>query len=128
MRGAISRRWFHAGDGTRLAWYEGGCADGPPLVFLSGLGGGFGIWRPFIERFHERCRLIGWDYRGLYHSVGSRRPQTVTIDAQVRDLLALLEHAGVASPILVGWSMGVQVGLELHRTHPTLPRDRKSVV
>ena len=46
----------------------------------------------------------------------------MTISAHVRDLLALLEHARVASPILVGWSMGVQVGLELHRTHPTLPR------
>ena len=37
MRAVLSRRWFRAGDGTRLAWYEGGCADGPPLVFLSGL-------------------------------------------------------------------------------------------
>ena len=42
--------------------------DGPTLLFLSGLGGGFGVWRPFVERFGARCRLVGWDYRGLYES------------------------------------------------------------
>jgi pimeloyl-ACP methyl ester carboxylesterase len=40
----------------------------------------------------------------------------------VRDLLALLEHARVEAPILVGWSMGVQLALELHRAHAKLPR------
>jgi len=41
----------------------------------------------------------------------------------VGDLLALLRHKQVeAPPVLVGWSMGVQVALELHRTHPELPR------
>lgn len=122
MDGVVTRRRFRAGDGTRLAWYEGGCEDGPPLVFLSGLGGGFGIFRPLAERFGAHFRLIGWDYRGLYASDTPRSADTLHMSQHVDDLLALLDHAQVASPILVGWSMGVQLALELHRSHPTLPR------
>jgi pimeloyl-ACP methyl ester carboxylesterase len=120
--GVASRGWFRASDGARLAWYEGGRADGPPIVFLSGLGGGFGIFEPLVRRFGARCRLIGWDYRGLYASERSRRGTRPSMTRHVRDLLALLRHAQVEAPILVGWSMGVQLGLELHRTHAKLPR------
>jgi pimeloyl-ACP methyl ester carboxylesterase len=37
-------------------------------------------------------------------------------------LLALIEHERVEAPVLVGWSMGVQIILELHRSHPNLAR------
>jgi pimeloyl-ACP methyl ester carboxylesterase len=115
-------RRFRAGDGTRLAWYEAGRRDGPTLLFLSGLGGGFGIWRPFVERFATRCRLVGWDYRGLYRSGVPASPEALGMHHHVGDLLALLDHAEVEAPILVGWSMGVQLALELHRHHGDLPR------
>ena len=118
----IAQRTFRARDGTRLAWYEAGLRDGPTLVLLSGLGGGFGIWRPFIERFAARCRLVGWDYRGLYRSRAPASREALTMEHHVADLLALLDHARVEAPILVGWSMGVQLGLELHRHHAEVPR------
>jgi pimeloyl-ACP methyl ester carboxylesterase len=41
---------------------------------------------------------------------------------QVRDLLALLRHKRAEAPVLAGWSMGVQLALEVHREHPDLPR------
>lgn len=91
------------------------------MVFLSGLGGGVGIWQPLIARFGGHFRVIGWDYRGLYNS-DTPTAGTLSMSEHVRDLLALLRHARVESPILVGWSMGVQLGLELHRTHPRVAR------
>ncbi len=118
----ITRRHFRAGDGTRLAWYEAGRPDGPTLLLLSGLGGGFGIWRPFVERFAPRFRLVGWDYRGLYRSARPAERAGFAMAQQVADLVALVEHARVREPILVGWSMGVQLALELHREHAHLPR------
>jgi len=118
----IRMRRFRAGDGTRLAWYEAGRADAPTLLFLSGLGGGFGIWRPFVDRFAPHCRLIGWDYRGLYQSRVPASRDAVSMQHHVGDLLALIEHAGVETPVLVGWSMGVQLALELHRHHAEVPR------
>jgi pimeloyl-ACP methyl ester carboxylesterase len=105
-------------DGTELAWYEAGDRDAPPMVLCGGLGGGIRIWRPLVERFRDRFRLLAFDYRGLYGS--SRAPHDGAYDLihHVRDLVHLLDHAGVELPVLVGWSMGVQVALELHRDHP----------
>ena len=122
MDGVVSTGRFRAGDGTRLAWYEGGREDGPPMVFLSGLGGGVGIFQPLMERFGAQFRLIGWDYRGLYASDTPRRGGTLSMSQHVDDLLSLLDHAGIEAPILVGWSMGVQLALELHRSHASVPR------
>lgn len=105
-------------DGTDLAWYEAGDPDARPMIFCSGLGGGVEIWRPLIERFAARFHLIGWDYRGLYHS--ERAPHSGAYDLihHVRDLVHLLDHTASEQPVIVGWSMGVQLGLELERHHP----------
>lgn len=113
---------FRADDGTRLVSYEAGERRGPPLVLCGGLGGGFAVWRPVVERFGRRFRVLAWDYRGLYASERPRRQRSVAMRHHVRDLLALLRHKRVEAPVLVGWSMGVQLGLELHRSHPKLPR------
>jgi len=88
------------------------------MVLCPGLGGSALTWRPFVERFSDRFRLLCWDYRGLYRSKSARDPGAYDLAHHVRDLTALLEHEGVERPLLVGWSMGVQVGLELHREHP----------
>ncbi len=114
----LEARRIRSWDGTDLAWYEGGNPEGPPMVFCSGLGGGLLIWKPLIERFASRFRLIGWDYRGLYQSQRARHDGAYDLIHHVRDLVHLLEHTGAEAPVLVGWSMGVQLGLELHRHHP----------
>jgi pimeloyl-ACP methyl ester carboxylesterase len=118
---AIRNGSFRADDGTRLACYEAGPSDGVPLVLCGGLGGGFAVWRPVVERFASRFRVLAWDYRGLYAS-GPPRRRALDMHEQVGDLLALLRHKRAEAPVLVGWSMGVQLALELHRSQPELPR------
>lgn len=92
-----------------------------PLVLCGGLGGGLRVWHPLLERLGARYRVLTWDYRGLYAS-GRPRRRAIALDDHVGDLLALLRHKRVEAPVLVGWSMGVQVALELHRTQPELAR------
>ena len=111
-------RRLQSWDGTDLAWYEAGDPDAPPLVLCGGLGGGVMIWRPLVERFADRYRLLSFDYRGLYQSARPAHDGAYDMIHHVRDLVHVLDHAGAASPVLVGWSMGVQVGLELHRDNP----------
>jgi pimeloyl-ACP methyl ester carboxylesterase len=118
---AATARRLRSRDGTELAYYTAGNPDGPAMVLCGGLGGGALIWRPFFERFADRFRLLAWDYRGLYGSHPPRDPGAYDMAHHVRDLLDLLEQEKVESPVLVGWSMGVQLGLELHRTHAGLP-------
>lgn len=116
----VRRRRFRGEDGTRLAYYVAGPRHGPPLVLCGGLGGGIGIWRPLFAHFGRRFRVISWDYRGLYQSGRAKDPSAYTLEHHVQDLVALLRHACVEAPVLVGWSMGVQVALEVHRSHPEL--------
>jgi 3-oxoadipate enol-lactonase len=118
----VGRRQLRSFDGTRLTYYVAGDPEGPPLVLCGGLGGGVEIWRPFFERFGDRFRLLSWDYRGLYRSRPAPDRESYELHHHVQDLLELLKHEVVETPVLVGWSMGVQVALEVHRTHPELAR------
>jgi pimeloyl-ACP methyl ester carboxylesterase len=113
---------FDSFDGTDLAYYTAGRRDGPVMMLCNGLGGSMVVWQPLIRRFASRFRLISWDYRGLYASRPAPDPGAYGIPAHVRDLLALMEREQVEAPVLVGWSMGVQVILELHRSHPDVAR------
>jgi pimeloyl-ACP methyl ester carboxylesterase len=111
----LVRRFFHSYDGTRIAYYETGNPHGPPLVISAGLGGGVRAWSAVIARLQHALRIYAWDYRGLYASSPATDPRAYSIPHHTRDLAALLEHLEIEAPILAGWSMGVQVNLELYR-------------
>jgi len=114
----VTQRQASGHDGTELGYYVSGDPDGVPLVLCPGLGGGIDVWRPFLECLGEGFRVLTWDYRGLYRSRSPEDPAAYDLSYHVRDLLALLEHEEMEAPVLAGWSMGVQLGIELHRTHP----------
>ncbi|MFZ4577699.1 MAG: alpha/beta fold hydrolase [Myxococcota bacterium] len=104
-----------ARDGTQLAVYECGAGPGPVLMLANGLGGNIDAWRYFIEDFGTHHRILSWDYRGLYHSGPCASGSDYTVQAQVDDLRAVLDHFGVDQAVLIGWSMGVQVVFEFYR-------------
>ena len=117
----LSVHRFDSFDGTEIAYYRTGLRNGPTMVMCNGLGGNLVVWRKLIEHFSKRFRIVCWDYRGLYGSGPAETREGYSIPNHARDLIALIEHERIVDPILVGWSMGVQVSLELHRTHPELP-------
>ena len=114
----IASRRAPGHDGTELGYYVSGDPEGLPLVLCHGLGGGVDVWKPFLDYLGEGFRVMTWDYRGLYRSRPAGDPTAYDLSHHVRDLLALLDTEGIEAPVLAGWSMGVQLGLELHRTHP----------
>ena len=104
-------------DQTELNAYREG-EQGPWMCLSNGLGGSYSAWEPYCERFRETHRLLSWDYRGLFNSGKCADPSAVDVPSQAQDLLALLDHYEVKSAVHVGWSMGVQVLLELVRIAP----------
>jgi pimeloyl-ACP methyl ester carboxylesterase len=106
-------------DGAHLAGYQGG-STGPVIVLANGLGGPVSAFRHQLAHFGHRYRTLTWDYRGLYGSRSEEPPVRVDIAAQADDLEDLLEAAAVEQAIFVGWSMGVQVVLELCARRPEL--------
>jgi len=104
-------------DGGALAGYRSG-TSGPVLALANGLGGPVSAFRHQIAHFEGRYRVVTWDYRGLYASRGGAAPARVDVAAQAEDLEDLLRSETNEPAVVVGWSMGVQVALELVRSAP----------
>jgi pimeloyl-ACP methyl ester carboxylesterase len=114
MLSGIQQRHLVARDGTRIGYQVRG--QGPCIVFANGLGGTY-ITFKYLYDAVEAYTAICWDYRGLYTSERGKDPQANTVAHQVSDLIEILDAERVASCVIVGWSMGVQVGFETIRQH-----------
>ena len=111
----IQQRHLVTRDGTRIGYQVRG--DGPCVVLANGLGGTYVAFRYLYDAL-DGYRTICWDYRGLYTSDASIDAAANTVGHQVEDLIEILDHEGIAGCVIVGWSMGVQVGFEAIRRHP----------
>lgn len=118
----IEARTVESFDGTRLTYHVAGNPEGPPMVLANGLGGNIRAWRHLIDWFGPDYRLVSWDYRGLYASEPAQTEGAYEVADHVRDMAAVLDIECVESPIVLGWSMGVQVAFEFHRVHPDRAR------
>jgi 3-oxoadipate enol-lactonase len=106
-------------DGVSIAYWVIG--DGPrTLLLANGLGGRLYAWEPLIRAFYPQYRFITWDYRGLFESSSPVRRRHMSITHHAEDARAILQAEGVERAVLCGWSMGVQVCLELATLYPDL--------
>ena len=100
-----------------IAYYEEG-TDGPALVLANGLGGPVGAFRHQVAHFGRSFRVITWDYRGLYGSRSDAAIDRVDVAAHADDLERVLDALVIENAVFIGWSMGVQVVLELIARSP----------
>src|SRR5688572_15241479 len=112
----LSRRFLERPDGTRICWFDSG-TPGPVILLANGLGGPVAALRTYIRHFARTNRVVTWDYRGLYASRLGQRA-SLEIPDHATDARAVLAALGTNVDTYVGWSMGVQVGLEIYRQDP----------
>lgn len=112
----VEERRFVSFDGTEIAYQAVG--QGRPILLCNGLGGSWEAWSHQIQYFRDRYRLLSWDYRGFYASAAPADPDALRISDHARDALHLLREEEVERAAIVGWSMGVQVSLEMFRLAP----------
>jgi pimeloyl-ACP methyl ester carboxylesterase len=112
----VEERRFVSFDGTEIAYQAVG--QGRPILLCNGLGGSWEAWSHQIQYFRDRYRLLSWDYRGLYGSALPAERDRLGVVDHARDALHLLGEEGAERAAIVGWSMGVQVGLEIFRAAP----------
>ena len=118
--GTMSQGHTVTDDGVQLFYQSFGQESAPAVVFANGIGVRYpGAVRQMAPLRDAGFRVICWDYRGIGQSV-MRDPHTddVSMQRHALDILAILDHLEVERVIWVGWSMGVQVGLEAIRAQP----------
>jgi 3-oxoadipate enol-lactonase len=90
--------------------------DGPPLVFVHGLGGSATDWEHQLPFFSARYRVIVPELRGFGDT--PRGQGLPSIPRFAADLRGLLDHLGVDDCHLIGHSMGGAVSLQFTLDHP----------
>ena len=86
------------------------------LVLIHEVGGCIESWDDTLAAFQGDFRVLRYDQRGFGMS---ERTRTVTMDATVADLVALLDALRIADPVhLAGCAMGAAVSLAFAGRHP----------
>ncbi len=88
-----------------------GPPDGPTLLLGGSLGSSVEMWLPQVPRLSQRLRVVRFDLRG--HGGSPVPPGPYTVDELGRDVIALLDHLGVARAHYAGLSLGGMVGMWL---------------
>ena len=87
--------------GGSIAWREAG--QGPPVVFLHGLGGTRSSWGPQLRGLADAFRCIAWDMPGY----GDSAPlEPLTYHGIATALAGFIDELGLDRPDLVGLSFG----------------------
>jgi len=113
-------RFCRSFDGTRIAFAVTG--NGPPLVraphWLTHLEYEWQspIWRPWLTTLSSGRSLVRMDERGC--GLSDRGVETVSFEAFVRDLEAMVDAAGLQQFVLFGHSQGGAIALEYAAKHP----------
>jgi len=98
---------FH--KGCQLSYEVRG--NGPPVVFIQGLGIHGRAWKPQVDALARDYRCLTFDNRGI----GGSQPRgcAITIPQMAEDALALMDAQGWEAAQVVGQSMGGLVAIEM---------------
>jgi pimeloyl-ACP methyl ester carboxylesterase len=114
------RRMRQAQDGElRIAYSLRGTLHRrrPWLTLIQGLGFDSHGWGPVVGRLENHFRLVLVDNRGSGHS--DPAPQSLKIADMARDVVTVLDHAGIGRSSVLGASLGGMVAQELAVQHPS---------
>ena len=92
-------------NGSKIHYESQG--EGPPLVFVHGLGGTSNIWHAQRVTLSKYCRVVTYDLSGSGRSDKSKRQYS--IDGWADELAGLMDHLNIPAATVVGHSMGTVI-------------------
>ena len=110
---AAESHYFTSSDGVRLHYIAEGA--GETLLFVPGWLMPAAIWRPQIEYFARKYRVIALDPRSQGDSQIASSGNNIKRRAE--DLNDLIQHLQSRRVVLIGWSLGVLEALLYIKTH-----------
>ncbi|MBI5104896.1 MAG: alpha/beta hydrolase [Solirubrobacterales bacterium] len=102
-------------DGTTLAYEVHG--TGPPILLVHGTAAR--LWGGLVAALEPLGRVVEYDRRSFGASAGPTPPSLAT---HREDAAALLRAIAGEPAVVVGWSMGGVISLDLAVAHPDLVR------
>jgi pimeloyl-ACP methyl ester carboxylesterase len=119
----LLRQYAQAGSqmlsiaGQRVYVQDSGPPHGHAVVLLHGFGASLQTWDAWAAVLEREHRVIRFDIAGFGLS-GPAADNDYTDAADVRRVLAVLDHLGVQRSVLVGHSMGGRLAWNLAASHP----------
>ena len=107
-------------NGVSLYYEEHG--SGYPLVWSHEFAGDYRSWKPQVQFFSRRYRVITYNARGYPPSDVPESLDDYTQEQSVDDLRGLLERLSIERAHIGGLSMGGNVALNFGLTHPEMAR------
>jgi pimeloyl-ACP methyl ester carboxylesterase len=90
--------------------------SGQTVIFLHGSMGTGEVWKPYIPILSQNFNLILPDARG--HGKTQNPDGEINLHLLAEDLAALIDNLELNQPVLCGWSMGGDIGLDLAIRYP----------
>jgi pimeloyl-ACP methyl ester carboxylesterase len=103
----------------RFHYLEWGRDGAPPLVLLHGGHQSAHSWDLVSLALADRFHIFALDQRG-HGDTEWARDKDYTMETMADDVFAFIQHLGLASPAVVGHSMGGMVTMTLLKQHPTV--------
>lgn len=95
-------------DGSPIHYQSYG--EGPPVVFVHGLGGSANVWHGVMQAMQQHHHCVALDLRGHGRSSTGGK---LSIEGWASDVLALLKRLELPSAAVVGHSLGTLVAQQL---------------
>ena len=107
-------------NGVEIAYETSG--DGPAILLIHGFASNGGVnwqfpgWVDLLAK--AGLRVITMDNRGHGRSTKFHDPAAYRLELMAEDARGLLDHLGVATAIVMGYSMGARIAAWLAISHP----------
>lgn len=111
---------------TEIVWYEGGHADGPPVLLIHGFASTAHVNWVFPGWFKTLSdagyRVLALDNRGHGQSDKPHDPAAYTPEIMAADAAGLLDELRIETAHVMGYSMGARITAFLALARPELVR------
>ncbi|WP_293576865.1 alpha/beta fold hydrolase [Phaeobacter sp.] len=105
---------FERSADVALSFRDEGSGD--PVLLIHGVGSDLESWDGVLAHLSQHRRYIRFDLRG--HGASRRTPGPYTLAGLADDAVALLDHLGVQTASVIGFSLGGLIAQQIALSHP----------